>query len=405
MYLSSTDKIKVYTAGAVTTNQLQCVASFQLITSAGITLPESSTQSNTNSTTPIDLVTGSASTNTDVVEMTIFNADTVAATVTVVKDVSGTDFIMVKSLLQVGDTLMYGRNGQWSILKASLQESVIMTSFIASGTWTKPQGLKRIFGAFFGAGGGSGSGRRGAAGTNRFGGGGSGGGEGVWLSAAADALPSTVAVTIGAGGTGGAAVTVDDTNGNPGTAGGDTSFGAIAIAKGGAFGGGGSTAAGALGAGGAVASGNPQYGPFCLPGANGAAGNTITTAAGATGFIGTTACPGGGGGGGINSSNTVGVAAMTGGAIYQNGVLQAGPVSGATPDGIDDKSVFLHFSTSLTSGYGPGTGGAGGVPATPDGGNGGRCAGAGGGAGVLNGTNSGAGGDGGDGLAVIMEFY
>lgn len=405
MYLSSTDKLQVVLSGAVTTNQLQCVASFQLITSAGITLPESSAKQNTNSTTPIDLVTGSASTNTDVVEITIFNADTVAATVTVIQDVSGTDFIRVKSLLQVGDTLMYGRNGQWSILKASLQESVIMTSFIASGTWTKPQGLKRIFGAFFGAGGGSGSGRRGAAGTNRFGGGGSGGGEGVWLSLAADALPSTVSVAIGAGGTGGAAVTVDDTNGNPGIAGGDTSFGAIAIAKGGAFGGGGSTAAGALGAGGAVASGNPQYGPFCLPGANGAAGNTIATAAGATGFIGTTACPGGGGGGGINSSNTVGVAAMTGGAIYQNGVLQAGPVSGATPDGIDDKSVFLHFSTSLTSGYGPGTGGAGGVPATPDGGNGGRCAGAGGGAGVLNGTNSGAGATGGNGLAVIMEFY
>lgn len=405
MYLSSTDKIQVLLSGVVTTNQLQCVASFQLITSAGITLPESSTQQNTNSTTPIDLVTGAASTNTDVVEMTIFNADTVAATVTVVKDVSGADYILVRALLQVGDTLMYGRNGQWSILKASLQESVLMTAFTSSGTWTKQAGLKRVLGANFGAGGGSGSGRRGAAGTNRFGGGGGGGGEGVWLSVAADALPATVAVTIGAGGTGGAAVTVDDTNGNPGTAGGDTSFGAIAIAKGGSPGGGGSTTAGTLGGGGAVASGNPQYGPFCLPGANGAAGNTITTAAGATGFIGTTACPGGGGGGGINSSNAVGVAAMTGGAIYQNGVLQAGPVSGATPNGVDDKSVFLHFSTTLTSGYGPGTGGAGGVPATPNGGNGGRCAGAGGGAGVLNGTDSGAGATGGDGLAVIMEFY
>lgn len=405
MYLSSTDKIEVVLSGVITTNQLQCVASYQLITSAGVTLPESSTQQNTNSTTPIDLVTGSASTNTEIVGMTIFNADTVAATVTVTKDVSGSNFILVRALLQVGDTLIYSRNGQWSILKASLQESVLMTAFTSSGTWTKQAGLKRILGAFFGAGGGSGSGRRGAAGTNRFGGGGGGGGEGVWLSIAADALPSSVTVTIGAGGLGGAAVTVDDTNGNPGTAGGDTSFGAIAIAKGGSAGGGGSTAAGALGGGGAVASGNPQYGPFCLPGANGAAGNTITTAAGATGFIGTTACPGGGGGGGINSSNTVGVAAMTGGAIYQNGVLQTGPVSGVSPNGVDDKSVFLHFSTSLTTGYGPGTGGAGGVPATPNGGNGGRCAGAGGGAGVLNGTDSGAGATGGDGLAVIMEFY
>jgi hypothetical protein len=406
MYLSSTDKIEVVLSGVITTNQLQCVASYQLITSAGVTLPESSTQANTNSTTPIDLVTGAASTNTEVVEMTIFNADTVAATVTVTKDVSGSNYILVRALLQVGDTLMYSRNGQWSILKSSSQESIIFTSFLASGTWTKSSGLKRILGCIVGAGGGSGSGRRGAAASNRFGGGGGGGGEVVFINVSADSLSSTVAVTIGTGGTGGTAITADDTSGNAGKAGGDSSFGAMAIAKGGSGGGGGTNlAGGALGAGGAIAAGTPTYGPYALSGANGAAGNTVTTAAGATGFIGTTGAPGGGGGGGINSSNTVGVAAMTGGAVYQNGVLQTGPVSGATPNGVNDKSVFLHFSQTLTSGYGLGTGGAGGVPATPNGGNGGRCAGAGGGAGVLNGTNSGAGGNGGDGLAVIMEFY
>ena len=126
---------------------------------------------------------------------------------------------------------------------------------------------------------------------------------------------------------------------------------------------------------------------------------------GATGFIATTGAPGGGGGGGINSANTSGTAAMTGGAVYQNGILQTGPVSGASPNGIDDKSVFLHMSTTLTSGYGLGTGGAGNVPATPNGGNGGRCAGGGGGSGVLNGTTSGDGGDGGNGLCVVMEIY
>lgn len=406
MYIDSSMKIEMVLSAPTTTTTLKFNTSYCDIASTGLEFPTFAGQGASNNTTDVDVITAPTAGKSRLIKgMSFMNTDSVSAFITVKKDVGGTEYPLASALLQVGDTLQYTDTGAWSINKVSSQESVLMTAFTASGTWTKQAGLKRILGAFFGAGGGSGSGRRGAAGTNRFGGGGSGGGEGVWLSLAADALPSTVAVTIGSGGTGGAAVTVDDTNGNPGTAGGDTSFGAIAIAKGGAFGGGGSTAAGALGAGGAVATGNPQYGPFCLPGANGAAGNTITTAAGATGFIGTTACPGGGGGGGINSSNTVGVAAMTGGAIYQNGVLQAGPVSGASPNGVDDKSVFLHFSTTLTSGYGPGTGGAGGVPATPNGGNGGRCAGAGGGAGVLNGTNSGAGATGGDGLAVIMEFY
>ncbi len=407
MYLSaSNDKIQVVLSGAITTNQLRCVASWQDITSAGMTLPQSSSQTLTNDTTAVDLVAvPAASTTRQVTHINIFNADTVAATVTVQKDVSATDWILVRSLLQAGDTIQWSREAGWVILKGSEQESVIFTVFTSSGTWTKPAGFKRAILALVGAGGGAGAGRRGAAGTNRFGGGGGGGGAVVFLSIASGALPATVAVTIGAGGTGGAGITVDDTNGNPGTAGGDTSFGAIVIAKGGSLGGGGSTAAGALGAGGSVATGNPQYGPFAIGGANGAAGNTITTAAGATGFIGTTGAPGGGGGGGINSSNVSGVAAMTGGAVYQNGVLQAGPTS-ASPNGANNQSVFLHFSTTLTSGYGLGTGGAGGIPSNVNGGNGGNYgAGGGGGSGVLNGTDSGKGGDGAGGLIVVMELY
>jgi uncharacterized membrane protein len=78
-----------------------------------------------------------------------------------------------------------------------------------------------------GGGGGSGSGRRAAAATNAMGGGGGCGGgfTDVTVSAAAlRAIASTYSVTVGAGGTAGAAVTVDSTNGNPGGPGSASSF-------------------------------------------------------------------------------------------------------------------------------------------------------------------------------------
>jgi hypothetical protein len=100
------------------------------------------------------------------------------------------------------------------------------------------------------------------------------------------------------------------------------------------------------------------------------------------------------------------VAANTGGGVYQNGVLIAGPVSGASPAGVANQSLFLSFSNTLNAGVGIGTGGAGNNPANLNGGAGGNYgAGAGGGSGTLNGTASGAGAIGGGGLCIVMEIY
>ncbi len=407
MYLSaSNDKIQVVLSGAVTTNQIRCVASYQDITSAGMTLPQASNQVLTNDTTAVDLVgVAAASTTRQVTHMNIYNADTVAATVTVQKDVSATDYILTKALLQAGDTLQWSRESGWNILTQSSQSSVLLTEFTASGTWTKRAGLKSVLVWCGGAGGGAGSGRQGIAGENRYGGGGGGGGAFVWRFLSASDLAATVTVTCGAGGTSGASQASTSSNGSAGGAGGDTSFGALVVAKGGSAGGGGSTAAGTAGAGGVTATGTPVNGPFAIPGAAGVAGATTANAAGGAGLSGTTSGPGGGGGGGISNTNVSGVAAMTGGGINQNGVVQAGPVSGASPNGVNNKCLFFMFNTTLSTTNGPGTGGAGNNPATTTGGNGGYCAGAGGGSGTLNGTASGAGGVGGGGLCIVMEFY
>lgn len=410
MYLSATNEtLQVVLGSTVTTNQLEWHCSYQDITSAGMTLPQSSSQGLTNNTTDVDMVAApAASTTRQVIIVNIYNDDTVSQTVTVKKDVGGTDTILWKGLLQAGSTLYWSREDGWSVITGTTTADVTFDVFTSNGTYTKPAGLKAAFVVCIGAGGGGGSGARNAAGTNRFGGGGGQGGVAVWTYFPASALTSTVSVTVGTGGPGAPGAAADNTNGTTGTAGGQTIFGAsLIVAPGGNAGTGGTTAAGGSGGSGALGSlSYIPYGPYSMNG-NGGSGGTTNTAssAGTAGMNLNGATPGGAGGSGISSGNVSATSAGAGGGILQNGISIAGPNAGATPNGVNNKSNFLHFSPTLTSGTGIGTGGAGGYPAFKDGGSGGYCAGGGGGSGVLNGTVSGAGGTGGGGLCIVMNIF
>ena len=407
MYLNSTDKLEIVLGGTVVANQAEFNTSYQDITSAGMTLPQLRSQGVTNNAVTVDLVTApAASTARQVIHINVYNKDTASITVTIKKDVSGTEYILVNQTLQAGDTLQWSREAGWSIITGTSQARYTFNVYNTPGaaTWTKPAGLKGAMVFVGAAGGGGGSGARLAAGNNRFGGGGGGGGSWFIQYFDANSLASTVAITVGAGGTGGAAILVDGTNGVGGNTGGQSQFGGM-IALGGFGGGGGSTSSGSGG-------GNPGAAlnlPYSGLGSSGGTSNTNTTAtAGSPGFgvlSGQTGCPGGGGGSGINSANVSATAGGAGGGVYQNGVLIAGPSSGATPNGVNDKNIYVHMSQTLTSSNGVGTGGAGGYPAFVNGGNGGYCAGGGGGSGVLNGTASGKGGDGGGGLVIVMNIF
>lgn len=188
--------------------------------------------------------------------------------------------------------------------------------FIASGTWTKPTGLRAVIVEAWGAGGGGGGAANASGGNACGGGGGGGGGYSRKLILAAD-LGATETVTIGAAGTAGTA------GGSAAGAGGNTTFGAHCTANGGGAGVTDGTAGTddrqAGGAGGGASSGDDNLtgGPgqpglvFNGLGLGGAGGNAA--AAGGGGALQTSnsngnagAAPGGGGGGAAGYSSSGG---------------------------------------------------------------------------------------------------
>jgi hypothetical protein len=218
-------------------------------------------------------------------------------------------------------------------------QSANFQEFTTSGTWTKPASANFVMVEVWGAGGGGGSGTRQAVGTNAYGGSaGSGGSYYSRLFKASD-LSSTVAVTVGAGGTGGTAITVDSTVGNPGTSGGNTTFGSYLTVYGGNNGVGGNTT-GATGVGGAGVFGRgagPVGGP---PDFRETSGNiTIGSAAGGgknAGFGGTSVF----GGGGSGSSYNEGGSSVYAGAGGAGGVNLLGSTSLPFPPYVGATGLF-----------------------------------------------------------------
>lgn len=108
--------------------------------------------------------------------------------------------------------------------------------FASSGTFTKPASCSYVMVELIGGGGGGGGGDRrnfdGSNPTQSYGGGGGGGSTKVSRTFKASDLTSTVSVTVGAGGTGGAARTTNG-DGNVATDGGNSTFGAYLTAFGG----------------------------------------------------------------------------------------------------------------------------------------------------------------------------
>lgn len=288
-------------------------------------------------------------------------------------------------------------------------------------TFPKPPGYKLFYCEAKGPGGSSGSGRRGAAGTLRTGGAGGGGDSYVAKLILASLFGTTETITIGQPGTPGAAVTIDDTDGNNALPGTSTTLGSLLTAYAGGPGIGGSSSAvvgaggsGVLGAGdaaGAGTGGAPMDGdavsnngsrgmggagsnassayPSGDGGGSGAPSGNATPNAGGCSLRGG---PGGGSGGSITAANAL----VNGG----DGGSFAGNTGGGAIGGTSSTTAPT-AGTAGANGKAGGGGGAGKGVAGAAGGAGDIGAGAGGGGASVNGSNSGAGALGGVGWLRI----
>lgn len=264
-------------------------------------------------------------------------------------------------------------------------------------TWTKPAGAKAVHVALLSGGGGGGSGRKTPSGTAGAGGGGGMGGGYSERILQAGICGSTETVTVGAGGTGGAAITtnpVGGTNGNAGVIGGNSSFGTLVAAFGGQPG-----AGGTISSGGGGAASNSTRAMF--PGSTGGAG---ALAGGASGGTSGNSATGGGGGGGVAATP----AAANGGTGGTSGYFLAGgqAVLGIAPGG--NGGTNINVAANQAAGGGGGGGGASSI--TGNAGNGGAGGsygggGGGGGASLLDVGNSGAGGAGASGIVVVTTYF
>jgi len=111
----TTDNLQIVLGGNVTTNQLQCFASYRDVTVTTYTPGRNGV--NTNNTTDVNLVAAPGSSTQRVVDfLSVFNADTVSSTVTIKLDANGTESIIWKGILQTGEKLQYTDDRGFSVL-------------------------------------------------------------------------------------------------------------------------------------------------------------------------------------------------------------------------------------------------------------------------------------------------
>lgn len=131
-------KMEVVLAGAVTTNQLEVTAHFFIHTpQETTTIRRGGAQvSTTNSTTDVTIVDAPVLQGyiINIHSLTIHNKDTATATVTVKIDDNGTEKILIKQAVSVGESLVYEDGFGWQVLSPITPPFVDTTAIVKGST-------------------------------------------------------------------------------------------------------------------------------------------------------------------------------------------------------------------------------------------------------------------------------
>jgi hypothetical protein len=112
---TTTDKIQVTLSNVVTTNQLDCIATYKDITTSAYS-GSAPILVTTNNTTAVDLVPAPASNTQRIVDfISIYNNDTANATVTVTINRNNSIGVLFKCTLKTSESLVYSEGAGWNI--------------------------------------------------------------------------------------------------------------------------------------------------------------------------------------------------------------------------------------------------------------------------------------------------
>lgn len=130
---ATTDNLQAVLGGAVTTNQMRCVASWRDVTTTAYT--PGRTVTNTSDTTDVNVVEAPGASTQRVIDLvSIYNADTVSQTVTVKFDANGTEYILWSGTLTSGETLTYCDGAGWSRVGGTLGYAINVQALTSSPT-------------------------------------------------------------------------------------------------------------------------------------------------------------------------------------------------------------------------------------------------------------------------------
>ena len=115
---ATTKSLEVKLAGAVSANELPVTAHYTDITTTLYTPGSNDTQTN-GSTAATIVAAPAASTQRHVESISVYNADTAAATVTIQLNNNSTLRIITKVTLQPGETFFYEDGMGWQIIDAN----------------------------------------------------------------------------------------------------------------------------------------------------------------------------------------------------------------------------------------------------------------------------------------------